>query len=99
MTHRKKALEAVRKDLEKQKLSQLVNGDLIVNGDWRFKTLLLSVSYIGLFMVFNLPTGIILTPEPATLDTPVNSGYICYCFKSPNYHLSGGERIRREWMR
>ena len=31
--HGKKALEAVRKDLEKQKLSQLVNGDLIVIGD------------------------------------------------------------------
>ena len=31
MKHREKALDAVRKDLEKQKLSQLVNGDLIVN--------------------------------------------------------------------
>lgn len=34
MKHREKALDAVRKDLEKQKLSQLVNGDLIVNCDW-----------------------------------------------------------------
>ena len=80
MKHREKALESVRKDLEKQKPSQLVNGDLIVNCDWWFKTLLLSVSYIGLFMVFNLTTGIIISPQPATLDTPVNSGYIWLWF-------------------
>ena len=33
-------------------------------------------NYTGLFMVFNLTAGIIISPEPGTLDTPVNSGYI-----------------------